>query len=102
MARLDAATRAEVGNEGWWRVIRLFRLLRVIPSLYMQYFLCHDEVLAEMRAAGRTRAEEIMAILPDVVASYREQADAAYPEPTMARASAEHGDFAIAIAGRDP
>ena len=95
--RLDTATRAEVDGDGWWRVIRLFRMLRVIPSLYMQYFLCHEEVLEEMRAAGRTRAEEIMAILPDVVASYREQADVAYPEPTMARASAEHGDFAIAI-----
>jgi 6-phospho-beta-glucosidase len=96
--RLDSATRDEVDGPGWWRVIRLFRLLRVIPSLYMQYFLCHDEVLAEMRAAGTTRAEQIMAILPDVVASYRREADASDPHPSMARASAEHGDFAIAIA----
>ena len=96
--RLDSAERTEVESDGWWRVVRLFRLLRVIPSLYMQYFLCHEEVLTEMRAAGRTRAEEIMAILPEVVASYRAEADAAYPEPTMARASAEHGDFAVSIA----
>src|SRR5215213_6462200 len=97
-ARLDAAAHDEVDGPGWWRVIRLFRLLRVIPSLYMQYFLCHDEVLAEMRAAGTTRAEQIMAILPDVVASYRREADADDPRPSMARASAEHGDFAVAIA----
>jgi len=96
--RLDDATPGEVEGPGWWRVIRLFRLLRVIPSLYMQYFLCHEEVLGEMRAAGVTRAERIMAILPDVVASYRREADAADPHPSMARASEEHGDFAIAIA----
>ena len=97
-ARIDAATSGEVEGPGWWRVVRLFRLLRVIPSLYMQYFLCHEEVLGEMRAAGRTRAEEIMAILPDVVASYRREADADHPRPSMARASEEHGDFAVAIA----
>jgi 6-phospho-beta-glucosidase len=96
--RLDAATPDEVDGPGWWRVIRLFRLLRVIPSLYMQYFLCHDEVLAEMRAAGVTRAEQIMAILPDVTASYRSAADSDDPRPSMARASEEHGDFAIAVA----
>jgi 6-phospho-beta-glucosidase len=39
-----------------------------------------------------------MAILPDVMASYRREADADDPRPSMARASAEHGDFAIAIA----
>ncbi|MEP6758334.1 MAG: glycoside hydrolase family 4 [Actinomycetota bacterium] len=96
--RLDSATRPDVVSDGWWRVVRLFRTLRVIPSLYMQYFLCHEEVLAEMRAAGRTRAQEIMAMLPEVRASYRSQADADVPRPTMARASTEHGDFAIAIA----
>lgn len=96
--RLDGVTPEEVDGPGWWRVIRLFRLLRVIPSLYMQYFLCHEEVLGEMRAAGKTRAEQIMAILPDVVASYRREADAADPHPSMARASEEHGDFAIAVA----
>ena len=96
--RLDTATREEVAGNGWWRVVRLFRMLRVIPSLYMQYFLCHEEVLAEMRASGRTRAEEIMALLPAVRSSYRAEADADHPDPTMARASAEHGDFAIAVA----
>jgi 6-phospho-beta-glucosidase len=79
------------------RTVRLFRMLDRIPSEYMQYFFFHDEVLAEQRAAGRTRAEEVMALLPDVVASYRIQADLEDPDPSMARASEEHGDFAVSI-----
>ena len=96
-ARLDAAERDEVADTGWWRVVMLFRELRAVPSLYMQYFRFHDEVLAEQRAKGRTRAEEVMALLPEVVASYRREADAKHPRPSMARASEEHGDFAISI-----
>jgi 6-phospho-beta-glucosidase len=96
-ARLDAVDRDEVADPGWWRVVVLFRELRAVPSLYMQYFRFHDEVLAEQRAKGRTRAEEVMALLPDVLTSYRREADAAYPMPSMARASEEHGDFAISI-----
>ncbi|HTG48164.1 MAG TPA: glycoside hydrolase family 4 [Actinomycetota bacterium] len=95
--RLDTVTPAEVADRGWWRVVVLFRELRVVPSLYLQYFRFTDEVLAEQRAAGRTRAEEVMAQLPEVVASYRREADAADPRPSMARASEEHGDFAVAI-----
>jgi 6-phospho-beta-glucosidase len=80
------------------RIVRLFRVLGSLPSEYLQYFLCHDEVLDEQRAKGRTRAEEIMAIIPDVIASYRREAEAETPHPSMARASEEHGDFAIEIA----
>ena len=79
-------------------IVRLFRILRHIPSEYLQYYFFHDAVLAKQRAAGRTRAEEIMAILPDVVASYRREADADRPAPSMARASEGHGDFAVQIA----
>ena len=96
-ARLDEVTPAEVGDPGWWRVVALFRELRFVPSLYLQYFRFHEEVLAEQRVKGRTRAEEVIAMLPDVVASYRREADAAYPRPSMARASEEHGDFAVSI-----
>ena len=77
------------------RVVRLFRILDRIPSQYMQYFFFHDEVLAEQRASGRTRAQEILAILPEVLADYRAQADRDDPRPSMARASEEHGDFAV-------
>jgi 6-phospho-beta-glucosidase len=96
-ARLDTVRHDEVADPGWWRVVLLFRELHAVPSLYMQYFRFHDEVLAEQRAKDRTRAEAVMALLPDVLASYRREADAAYPRPSMARASEEHGDFAVSI-----
>jgi 6-phospho-beta-glucosidase len=77
-------------------IVQLFRMLRNVPSEYMQYFFFHDEVLAKQRASG-TRAQEVMAMLPDVAASYRAEAEAEYPRPSMARASEGHGDFAVSI-----
>ncbi len=95
--RLDGIRREELEDDYWWRVVRLFRVLRVIPSGYMEYFFFHDEVLTEMRAAGRTRAEEVMEQLPEVLESYRREADGSDPHPVMVRASDQHGDFAVSI-----
>lgn len=94
--RLDRVDLASLASEEERRIVRLFRALRVIPSEYMQYFFFHDEVLAEQRAHG-TRAEEIMLELPSVLESYRREADADEPHPSMARASEEHGDFAVNV-----
>jgi 6-phospho-beta-glucosidase len=94
---LDALDLASLESEAERRVIRLFRVWRRIPSEYLQYFAFHDEVLAGQRAAGRTRTQEILAELPGVLESYRREADAPDPRPSMARASEEHGDFAVSI-----
>ncbi|HEY5860784.1 MAG TPA: glycoside hydrolase family 4 [Actinomycetota bacterium] len=96
-ARLDSVEPDSLDAESERRIVRLFRMLGQIPSEYMQYFLFHDEVLAEQRTAGTTRAQEVMALLPGVLASYREQADREHPQPSMARASEEHGDFAVSV-----
>lgn len=95
--RLDRVARQELEDDHWWRVVRLFRVLRFIPSGYMEYFFFHDEVLAEQRAAGKTRAEEVMELLPQVLESYRREADSADPRPSMERASDAHGDFAVGV-----
>ncbi len=94
---LDHVELASLASEPERRTVRLFRVLRHVPSEYLQYFLFHDEVLAEQRAHGRTRAQLIMARLPEVLASYRREADAKDPHPSMERASEEHGDFAVAV-----
>lgn len=96
----EVLRRIELGDletEEERRIVRLFRVLGVVPSEYMEYFFFHDEVLAEQRANGRTRAQEVMAILPEVLESYRREADAEYPRPSMARASEGHGDFAVSL-----
>jgi 6-phospho-beta-glucosidase len=97
-SRLDALDLAGLETDEERHIVRLFRMLRRIPSEYLQYYFFHDEVLAKQRAAAHTRAEEVMAILPEVLASYRREAGAERPAPTMARASEEHGDFAVQVA----
>ena len=82
----------------WAPVVRLFPRFGAIPSAYLRAYLLRDEMVAEQRAAGRTRAEEIMADLPDIVAGYREAADREDPRPLRTRGGADHGDFAISIA----
>jgi 6-phospho-beta-glucosidase len=95
-ATLDAVDLDALETDEERHIVALFRVLRNIPSEYMQYFFFHDEVLAKQRATG-TRAQEVMAILPEVAASYRAEAEAEYPRPSMARASEGHGDFAVSI-----
>ena len=68
LGRLDT-TSSPSPNAGSCASFRMFRMLGDIPSEYMQYFLFHDEVLTE-QGGGRTRAEEVMAFLPDVLTSY--------------------------------
>ena len=96
-ALLDTVPFDDMASEVERRTVRVFRMLRHVPSEYMQYFFFHDEVLEEQRARGRTRAQDVMAILPSVLESYRREADSGYPRPSMARASEEHGDFAVSI-----
>lgn len=88
---------ASLPSEDERRTVRLFRLLGVIPSSYARYYFFHDEVLAEQRASGRTRAQEIMDQLPAVLEDYRREADAPEPRPTGLRVSLDHGDLAVSV-----
>lgn len=89
-------TRPEHVDPHWAPVVRLFRLYRQIPNLYLQYYALHDEVLAKQR--GRpTRAEEVMALLPAILESYRREADSDDPKPMPGRFSEGHGDFAVSL-----
>jgi 6-phospho-beta-glucosidase len=94
---LDSIALADLEDDTHRRTVRLFRELRRIPSEYLQYFFFHDDILAEQRAAGRTRAQEILATMPSVLESYRVEADRPHPRPSMVRASEEHGDFAVSL-----
>jgi 6-phospho-beta-glucosidase len=81
----------------WMPVVRLFPLYGLVPSRYLAYFAMHDEMLDRYRRSGRTRAQQIMAELPAIVASYRAEADSADPRPLAGRFSEEHGDFAVGV-----
>jgi 6-phospho-beta-glucosidase len=56
------------------RLLELARLMDALPSSYFQYYYFSAEILAEQRAKPTTRAQDIMASLPDYWAHYREQA----------------------------
>jgi 6-phospho-beta-glucosidase len=96
----------DVSDPYWAPVIRMFPLFGMVANNYVKYYVMHDEMLAAQRELGMTRAEQIMAELPGIMASYRAEAQAEDPDPTMLRANLEHGDFAVsviqaALSGRD-
>jgi 6-phospho-beta-glucosidase len=53
--------------------LELIRELRAIPSYYLRYYYCRDEVLQE-QLRGRSRAEEVMEIEKELLEMYRDPA----------------------------
>jgi 6-phospho-beta-glucosidase len=86
-------------------LVELARLLGLLPSSYSRYYFFHDEVLAEQRARGRTRAQEVMARLPALYRGYAEEAASKRPDPSRERGGGGHGELAVevicAIAGSE-
>ena len=70
-----------------------------IPSEYFQYYLFKDEVLAELRAKPTTRAQDIMAAVPDYWTHYREQATMDCPDldPNRSRGGIHELELAIDV-----
>jgi 6-phospho-beta-glucosidase len=63
------------------RLLELACSMGSLPSSYFQYYYYKDEILAELQAKPTTRAQDIMASVPDYWAHYREQA--ARDEPRL-------------------
>jgi 6-phospho-beta-glucosidase len=81
------------------RMLRLALRYGRLPNEYLQYYYYPQETLAEARTAarGRTRAETIMAELPDIFAHYAEQAEQPEPRLTRERGGGGFGDFAVEV-----
>ncbi len=62
------------------RMLALACEMDSLPSSYFQYFYFKHEILAELLAKPTTRAQDIMASVPNYWAHYREQAARAAPE----------------------
>jgi len=78
------------------RYVRLAAMMESIPSGYLRYFYFHDEILAELRAKGTTRAEDIMSWVPDYWAHYAEQAES--DDPRLDPARSRGGIFELELA----
>jgi 6-phospho-beta-glucosidase len=62
------------------RLLELACQMGALPSSYFQYYYYKDEILAELQAKPTTRAQDIMASVPDYWAHYREQAEQDEPQ----------------------
>ncbi|MFB4306401.1 glycoside hydrolase family 4 [Actinomadura sp. GTD37] len=79
------------------RMAELARALGFLPNSYSKYYFFHDEVVAELRAKGTTRAQDILAMLPGYYAQVAAEAGKADPDPSRERGGGEHGEFAVDV-----
>jgi 6-phospho-beta-glucosidase len=62
------------------RLLELACRMRSLPSSYFQYYYFKDEIAAELQNKPTTRAQDIMASVPDYWTHYREQAASDRPQ----------------------
>jgi 6-phospho-beta-glucosidase len=68
-----------------------------VPSEYAQYYFYTDEILADLTSRPTTRAQDIMARVPDYWAHYREQAELPHPELDPARSRGGINELELAL-----
>ena len=79
------------------RLIELACQMESLPSSYFQYYYFKDEILVELQAKPTTRAQDIMARVPDYWVHYREQAASNVPELDPARSRGGLHELELAI-----
>jgi 6-phospho-beta-glucosidase len=83
------------------RLLKLAITMGSIPADYFQYYYYRDEIVAEMRAKPTTRAEDILAQVPDYWRHYREQAASDAPRLDPARSRGGIHELELAIDAMD-
>jgi 6-phospho-beta-glucosidase len=81
------------------RMLELVCMMDSLPADYFQYYYFKEEVLGELHAKPTTRAQDIMANVPDYWAHYEEQAAADRPEldPRRSRGGIHELELAIDV-----
>jgi len=81
------------------RLLELATTMNSLPASYFQYYYFKDEILAELQASPTTRAQDIMASVPDYWRHYREQAESDTPEldPRHSRGGIHELELAIDV-----
>ena len=81
------------------RMLELACMMDSLPADYFQYYYFKEEVLAELRAKPTTRAQDIMATVPDYWTHYEEQAASDPPvlDPRRARGGIHELELAIDV-----
>lgn len=80
-------------------LVELALLMDSLPSHYFQYYYYKDEILAELQAKPTTRAQDILAKVPDYWQHYRQQAVRDVPElnPRLSRGGIHELELAIDV-----
>ncbi len=81
------------------RLLELASTMGALPADYFQYYYYKDEVLAELRAKPTTRAQDILAAVPDYWEHYRQQAATEAPtlDPRRSRGGIHELELAIDV-----
>lgn len=81
------------------RMLHLAVTMQSIPADYFQYYYFKDEVLAELIAKPTTRAQDILASVPDYWAHYRAEAASTSPklDPQRSRGGVHELELAIDV-----
>lgn len=81
------------------RLIELACTMESLPADYFQYYYFKEEVLAELRAKPTTRAQDILAKVPDYWRHYEEQAASDQPalDPRRSRGGIHELELAIDV-----
>ncbi|MGH2559189.1 MAG: glycoside hydrolase [Thermomicrobiales bacterium] len=84
-----------------WRLrrLKLAATMGAIPADYFTYYYYRDEILASLQQKPTTRAQDIMAAVPDYWRHYREQAEADEPalDPSRSRGGINELELAIDV-----
>ncbi len=83
------------------RLMRLAVTMESIPADYFRYYYFRDEVTTELRAKPTTRAQDILARVPDYWEHYREQAASDDPKLDPARSRGGIHELELAIDAMD-
>jgi 6-phospho-beta-glucosidase len=78
-------------------MLRLAATMGSLPSAYLDYYYFHRENVAEAIAKGTTRAQDIVAEVPDYWRHYEEQSRADVPELDPARSRGGILELELAI-----
>jgi 6-phospho-beta-glucosidase len=79
------------------RFLELAVTMDSIPNAYFLYYYYKDEILAELKAKPTTRAQDIMASVPDYWTHYREQATKEVPELDPKRSRGGINELELAL-----
>ncbi|MDQ2716490.1 MAG: glycoside hydrolase [Chloroflexota bacterium] len=89
----------EMTPENYQEVMHITLTARygAIPSHYLHYYYFPERVLHFLQNKATSRAEDILALLPDILAHYREEAQKEVPHLVKMRGSGGFGDFVLDI-----